>query len=467
MNDKKIEEMISEVIEYHDWGKLNPAWNFNGETTHADFSVQYYLKKKSEEKQDLGEYDCLVAYLILKHHGNLRVTTGFERYRELIESLGPEGKLRSWFFNTFDFKKRVELADAYGLFKIADCLSASSKSGYIPRKPDLNEANLNSFLNDPYRKAEQEDIKNIGRIGFLRAPTGWGKTSASPLYIINKDIKKVFFIFPTITAINSFHNKLSNLFDSDVGKYFYFYDVEIADERLEKSYVDWRIFESQHFLQPYMITSIDQVLLSFLQTGSYHMKRVMFRNTAVIIDEVHLLNDKMLFLLLHIFKKFIDVYNLNILFMSATFPDGLREAIREKMGIITNEKDFVDRISLCADLCRVKFEVRECMLAEEVAKVVEAGKKKKVLVICNTVESAVKIKREIEKYEGVCSLLLHGRFIYNTRREIEEKIEELATTPHILVATQVCEVSLDISYDVMFTELAPLPSLIQRFGRVN
>lgn len=37
----------------------------------------------------------------------------------------------------------------------------------------------------------------------------------------------------------------------------------------------------------------------------------------------------------------------------------------------------------------------------------------------------------------------------------------------ILISTQVAEVSLDISFDCLITELAPIPSLVQRFGRVN
>jgi CRISPR-associated endonuclease/helicase Cas3 len=57
--------------------------------------------------------------------------------------------------------------------------------------------------------------------------------------------------------------------------------------------------------------------------------------------------------------------------------------------------------------------------------------------------------------------------MYFDRKDKEYKIDELKNVPHILITTQVCEVSLDISYDFMFTELAPLSSLIQRFGRVN
>ena len=37
----------------------------------------------------------------------------------------------------------------------------------------------------------------------------------------------------------------------------------------------------------------------------------------------------------------------------------------------------------------------------------------------------------------------------------------------IVVATQIVEVSLDLSFDIMITECAPLDALIQRFGRIN
>lgn len=90
------------------------------------------------------------------------------------------------------------------------------------------------------------------------------------------------------------------------------------------------------------------------------------------------------------------------------------------------------------------------------------------MVVVNTVEKSINIAEKLVKELGENKvLLLHARLMYRDRRNKEKSIDDLKTRPHVLVTTQVCEVSLDISYDFMFTELAPLSSLIQRFGRVN
>src|SRR5438477_6259046 len=61
--------------------------------------------------------------------------------------------------------------------------------------------------------------------------------------------------------------------------------------------------------------------------------------------------------------------------------------------------------------------------------------------------------------------LIHSRFTWGDRakRETKENIQKY----NLVIATQVIEVSLDVSFDTMFTELAPADSLLQRFGRVN
>jgi CRISPR-associated endonuclease/helicase Cas3 len=62
-------------------------------------------------------------------------------------------------------------------------------------------------------------------------------------------------------------------------------------------------------------------------------------------------------------------------------------------------------------------------------------------------------------------LLVHSRFTLGDRAQREQK--QNIECQALVIATQVLEVSLDVSFDVMFTELAPADSLLQRFGRVN
>ena len=70
---------------------------------------------------------------------------------------------------------------------------------------------------------------------------------------------------------------------------------------------------------------------------------------------------------------------------------------------------------------------------------------KKVLIVCNTIQDAQKMYELIDVNN---SALLHSRFILKDRQIIESKLKKL----DLLVGTQAIEVSLDIDYDVLFTQ---------------
>ncbi|HLW39993.1 MAG TPA: CRISPR-associated helicase Cas3', partial [Brumimicrobium sp.] len=105
---------------------------------------------------------------------------------------------------------------------------------------------------------------------------------------------------------------------------------------------------------------------------------------------------------------------------------------------------------------------------------------KKVLLVCNRVQSAQKIFDTISQlHPNIPAMLLHSRFKRGAREQKEKQLigkdeNGIATGEFntsnkacIVVSTQVVEVSLDISFDLMVTECAPLDALIQRFGRIN
>lgn len=97
----------------------------------------------------------------------------------------------------------------------------------------------------------------------------------------------------------------------------------------------------------------------------------------------------------------------------------------------------------------------------------------RTLVICNTVDHATAVHRELEKSnaDGCDLLLLHSRFRPPERRAQMERLKALdsAAFPkgQIVVTTQVIEAGVDVSSGVLWSEVAPLASLVQRLGRLN
>ncbi len=88
------------------------------------------------------------------------------------------------------------------------------------------------------------------------------------------------------------------------------------------------------------------------------------------------------------------------------------------------------------------------------------------LIIVNTVDRAVGIFRRLkEQANGTEIFLIHSRFRPLERERWSAFLSRQDGKPRIVVSTQVVEAGVDLSAKVLFTELAPWASLIQRFGR--
>ena len=456
----KIAEYLAE---YHDYGKLCKEWTLNKKRRppHAPWSLQWVIDKKVkfEPKPELTP---ILWFFILKHHSKLNYAAASRESNHIIEYL------RDYQIPKLDFKEKINLVDTFGLFKIADILSAMDNKFFLPEPPSISEENVRKIIGKPLipkRWNQQLELKRTGRLCLLRAYTGWGKTTASLLFFVNKPVRKIFYLLPTITAINKFYNKLSDSFSNKVSRYFYFYDAEISEDQDKLN----ELFFAENFLTPLVITTIDQFLLSFLQYSRYQTKRVMFRDAGLIIDEIHLLNPLMLMLTVYFLRKYSSIYKLSALFMSATLPNALSQYLMDELAIpkeafldYSKDEEYYNRR-------RIMLTFNCKSIEDDVDNIVDfSEKEKKILVIVNTVRKAIEITKMLEEYVTRDRIiLLHSRFMYQDRKEKEKEIDEKREIPHILVSTQISEVSLDISYDMLFTEVSPLPSMIQRFGRVN
>ncbi len=91
--------------------------------------------------------------------------------------------------------------------------------------------------------------------------------------------------------------------------------------------------------------------------------------------------------------------------------------------------------------------------------------------IRNAVDEAIAAAEQLRAL-GIETDLLHARFTMWDRLRIEENAKSRfgkngsARAGRVLIATQVIEVSLDLDFDVMISDLAPIGALLQRAGRL-
>jgi CRISPR-associated endonuclease/helicase Cas3 len=486
------EALIDNICYYHDLGKIRSDFSVYKKTNppHSPFSLFILLKKEKVDDK------LLFPFFVLKHHAlltrdinELKIVTYLPGNIPFDETEKFENGIIEWRRKLYkaipqmDINSKIDLVDVFGLFKFADILSANNMQDYRLRLPNKNVEELKIWLKKKIERKRLEiregalktqlNLCKTKRNLLIRAPTGWGKTAASLSYAIGKN-SRIIYVLPTITSIKSFYDDLCAFFGKEsVGELFYYGDVEAL--KREKEDFQQLMFSS-YFAQPVIVTTLDQLLLTFLQLGKYFLKRPHLRNSIIILDEVHTFTQNMLYILSFFIEKLIDIYNLRFCVMSATFPSALREffvnVFGEKIEKLWLDSEFVKKR-------RVMYKLIECQkrdvldIVEEIANIYTSRNKPlRIVVVCNTVDKAQKIFEKLQNSlnkQTINKELLHARFIYKHRSAKEDKIHDWIETGEsfILVATQVIEVSLDISFDFMITECAPLESLVQRFGRVN
>ena len=136
-------------------------------------------------------------------------------------------------------------------------------------------------------------------------------------------------------------------------------------------------------------------------------------------------------------------------------------------GLLKGENYKFRDFSESSDWLRHKVDIRDGEM--DIDEIVEQGLEKKVLIICNTVSKAQQIYKELEeRTEEV--YLLHSRYIRRDRNQLEKMIMQFSEdrdATGIWVTTQLVEASLDIDFDILYTEMCTADSLLQRMGRCN
>jgi CRISPR-associated endonuclease/helicase Cas3 len=353
-----------------------------------------------------------------------------------------------------------------GFLTACDHLASGGKYSLLSGIEDIRAVYNFSEL----RKTQSQSLETKGD-AFLIAPTGTGKTEAALFWShANQNpgrSKRVFYLLPYTASINAMYNRLQKDFK----------DPELIGIQHGKAmYYLYQSFENEDYLtatkkakqvksltdkiyRPYKIATPHQVLKPMFGIRGFEQNLAEMSGSLFIMDEIHAYDAHMTALILETLK-ILKSYQANFLIMSATLPSFLKEMFKQDLGIET-EISFTE-LEL-DEFTRHRISVLKGGILDNLDLIrKELDHEKKVLVVCNTVAQAQKIYKLLS--QGIeNSGLIHGRFILRDREKIESKLKNLK----LLVGTQAIEVSLDIDYDVLFSEPAPLDALIQRFGRIN
>jgi CRISPR-associated endonuclease/helicase Cas3 len=301
------------------------------------------------------------------------------------------------------------------------------------------------------------------------AQTGMGKTEAALFWI---DDAKGFITLPIRVSLNALYERITNgigYIDEKgqaIAGLLHSGSVDFLQTLNDDYETNELIYEQSRLLSKKLtFSTIDQILkFPFLFRG-YEKYLATMAYSKVVLDEIQGYSPKILAVILKALEMIHQIGG-KFMIMTATLPTVFMETM-EKRGKI-KVSDFV-KGEFYNDLIRHRISICRRKIDEDLECIREAGRNKRVLIIANTVKEAKRIYRLLNN-ENV--RLLHTQFIQKDRAVLEEEIKKFAPNDKkrekqsgIWIATQLVEASLDIDFDLLFTEISTLDSLFQRLGR--
>lgn len=411
-------------------------------------------------------------------------------------------RIRYWLKVYRRFVRHIEQSDEKPLILGALALrghlinadhSASAHVGPLPRVHfSANAILTGQNVSRHQLRKHQRDAEKVDGSALLIAPTGSGKTEAALLWAarqaaISGGLPRLFYTLPYQASMNAMKLRLEKSFpgENEVGLQHGRSLLTLYRTLMEKEDYSPKAaaFHARHARDlvrlnypPVRVFSPYQMLKGMYRLKGYEAMLTDYHGAAFIFDEIHAYEVKRLAMILKTIEYLARNYDVRFMVMSATFPTlikrWLNEALDSPVEITADQALFDDFQRHCLVLLN-----GELLSDEGLTRIAdEARSGKSVLVVCNLVDRAQTVWRELHTRLAESNItveLLHGRFNVRDRLAKESLVRDATGSasekrrPIVLVATQAVEVSLDIDLDTIYTDPAPLEALIQRFGRIN
>lgn len=377
---------------------------------------------------------------------------------------------------------------------------------FCPSQRELIQV-LNNICGNKKLTSTQDNILKVANKDhcnsfLLESPCGEGKTLSSLLYarefFRSNRINKIIFTMPTQTTTNNMVKEFNEeygipkewigIYHSEVMSFLQSITEDEPLDILSKMFLD------SFYTLPFNISTIDHLLLSLVNGYKYAPRAFgALQTSMVIIDEMHYYDPHTIGMI-KCLCNILDTLQIPYFVMSATIPNIIKSEFIPACNFYSSTGK--DEEGIEKNPYKFKFHESPILnehkeISEVVLNILNEHSDCDTGIIVNTIKRAKTIYDYLKENFKDRQLFLYHSQLTKEHRPIKEEILNLwmkhrkgnvlspkdirilkefkidLNRPFLFVGTQVIEISLNISFDILLSDLAPFDSLLQRGGRLH
>ena len=436
--------------------------------------IETYISER-KKKENISSHEAMSIFVFTKMMFSLLVASDYYSTNEFMQEIKYENFGNMGNIDTI--KKEYENSE------IIKSIRDKEKNG-IPNDEDINNFRTKIFL-----EAEKNLEKNKeNNIFFLEAPTGSGKSNTAlnlSLKLLDKDRRKIFYVYPFNTLVEQNMNTLKNIFGNNEEAIKNITVVNSITALTNKDSMDIPIEEYSDILMdrqflnyPFIVTTHVGIFNTLIgNTKEDCMPFYQLTNSVIVFDEIQAYKNTIWTEIIKILNSYAKLLNIKIIIMSATLPNLsylLDEEEKNNISKLIENRDeyfnntiFKNRVKVNYDLLsEQKIEYEELL-----QHIIENSlNSQKILIEFISKNDAKKFYELCENNEDLNVnyeiLILTGEDNKARRNSIIKKINSKAKRV-ILISTQLIEAGVDIDVDVGYKNISGLDNEEQFLGRIN